>query len=79
MADATDLTETVETLATSPAEVTVDGMTVIQQPLGDVLKAQQQLANQAALPAGRSAWGAAVRPARMVAPSSVGPRNSEAE
>lgn len=65
MAD--DLTETIKTAAAEPQSATVDGVSVSQRPLKDLIDADKHLAGKAA--AGRKT--VPIRFAKMVPPGAV--------
>jgi hypothetical protein len=62
-----DLDDTISDAALQPAEAENDSSRVKQQPLPDLIAADQYLKGNAALSGGKSAWGA-TRPARLVPP-----------
>lgn len=70
MADITD--DDIVDAAQTPSQATADGQSVTARPLSDLLKAKAQQA----LSGGGSAWGC-LRPARIVPPDSIGPKNTE--
>lgn len=74
MADDT-IGELIDSTATVPAETTIDGSTVKEQPLPDLIAADRYRKGQSALAGGLSAWGA-TRPARLVPPG-TGDRSTE--
>lgn len=48
MADTNDLTTTIAGAAAGPSSVSIDGNTVVQRPLADLITADQYLKGQAA-------------------------------
>lgn len=50
-------TEDIVTAALAPQSLTVDGMTVSERPVADLIAAERHVANKAALANGKSAWG----------------------
>ena len=78
MADPVDLTADILDAAANPAEVDVDGTKVVAPKLADIIAADKYLKGQAAIAAGGSGWNC-LRPARVVPPGAIGPRNTEAE
>ncbi len=57
-----------------PKKVEADGASTEMQPLADQIAAHQYLRGLAVT---GSAWGSALRPARLVPPGAIGPRNTE--
>ena len=61
-----DVRQAIEQAAQQPAEVTVDGQTVKQQPLGDQIEADRYLASQDA-----AKKGLGVRMTKVVPPGAI--------
>jgi len=70
--------DALEAAALGPRRVKGDAGEVEQYDLADLIEADRHVKAQASVAGGGSAWGA-TRPARVVLPSAIGPRNTETE
>ena len=70
MADELD-SDAIAEKALEPAEISGEMGSVKQRPISELIAAEKHQAAQALT---GSAWGGAVRPARMVTPGTQGPR-----
>lgn len=70
MVDPSDLDAVIEDLAAAPLKSVVDGTEIVEQPIKDVIAAQQHLAaRQVSNP-----WGSVLQ-SRVIPPGAVGPGN----